>query len=696
MKKLTKLANSLRYAFNKNDDVFALMKRGYYVAKNEGLDGIKHRVNVFHNNDQYERGVFGAYSDISSPYKESYRTRFELANKNKSEYIEEWKSRNFDYETKLIAFYLPQFHCFPENDEWWGKGFTEWRNATKACPQFVGHEQPLLPSDLGFYDLENKNILPQQAELAKNYGLHGFCFHYYWFSGKKLMELPIKQFYENKSIDLNFSICWANENWTRRWDGNEEDVLIGQNHSVEIDSNFINDVADYLRDPRYIKVDGKLLLTVYRPAVIPDIKTVVNNWRKYCKDNNIGELHLVMAKSFEQTDPSEYGFDAAVEFPPHQLGEIVAPESPSSYEMLNHSFSGLIFDYNKVVDAKAKQYHEDKTTDLYRTVFPSWDNEARKPGRGHVFTGSTPSKYQTWLENAIEYSLNNKVNDESVVFINAWNEWAEGAVLEPSINFGHNYLKATQQSLERSKVHELCISKNEAFLKKESKRENLVVLHLYYDDLFEELFEKISNISDADVIINFGNDITYLRAEKILNSFGNVAGFVFENRGRDILPLFEVMEFVENLPYKRVIKIHSKKSKHRIDGEQWRQQLVNSIIGSPDVVSKNFSLLDNGAKLVAPTGHLFNSLDYFGSNESHMSRLTELKSSELARVNYKFPAGSMYIADFKSLKEFCHKVNDLDLDFEQELGQVDGTLAHALERYLGYYFENNALKMVES
>ncbi len=363
-----------------------------------------------------------------------------------SDYVEK-AARPYDLALspiKTIAFYLPQFHPIPENDAWWGKGFTEWTNTSKAVPQFIGHYQPHLPDALGFYDLRIVDVQRQQAELAKHYGIFGFCYHHYWFGGKRLLERPFQQIMANPDIDLPFCLCWANENWSRRWDGMEQDILIAQDYSPEDDLAFIADIAPALRDPRYIRFNGRPVLIVYRVTQLPDARATVQRWRDYCRREGIGELYLVAARSFGITDPRPYGFDASVEFPPHNAGSV---EITDQVTMVNPGFEGVVYDF----EAMAQSYH-DITSDypILKTVSPGWDNEARKPGKGHIFHGASPETYAAWLARACEQTLagaQRNPDQAPFVFINAWNEWAEGAHLEPDRHFGYGYLEKTAQIL---------------------------------------------------------------------------------------------------------------------------------------------------------------------------------------------------------------------------------------------------------
>jgi len=339
--------------------------------------------------------------------------------------------------SQCIAFYLPQYHRIKENDEWWGKGFTEWTNVTKSLPQFSGHVQPKLPGEFGFYDLLNPSILEEQIALAKEYMINGFCFHYYWFNGRRLLEKPVDIFLEDKKkYDFPFCVCWANENWTRRWDGQENDVLLGQTHTKESDEKFIYDMIKLFKDERYIKIQGKPMLIVYRASLLPDALKTTSLWRKICVKEGIGGIHLVAAQTFGISDPRKYGFDAAVEFPPHGLN---VPDISPHIPTLNPEFSGKIYGYEDVV--KASKYPKLTPYKVYKTVFPGWDNSARKGVHSHIFAYSSPCFFEGWVKNTVKYT-ENRLEGDKLFFVNAWNEWAEGAHLEPCRHYGYASLNA--------------------------------------------------------------------------------------------------------------------------------------------------------------------------------------------------------------------------------------------------------------
>ena len=347
---------------------------------------------------------------------------------------------------KLIAFYLPQFHPIPENDVWWGRGFTEWTNVSKAVPQFPGHYLPRLPGELGYYDLRIPDVQKRQIELAKQYGIHGFSFYYYWFAGKKLLEGPIEQFLKDRKVDFPFCLTWANENWTRRWDGKENEILIQQVHTPETDNEFIRNIEPFLLDERYIRIGNRPVLVVYRVELMPDPMATVERWREYCIKHSLGNPYLMAAQTFGFEDPRPVGFDAAIQFPPHnQLHNPSLAYSPK-IKYANPDYDSLVFSYPAVVKYKEND-PEDTPFNLFKTVMPSWDNEPRKPGGGTIFTDSTPELYKRWLQVACRWTINTHPPEERLVFINAWNEWGESAYLEPDRRFGYAYLEATKDAL---------------------------------------------------------------------------------------------------------------------------------------------------------------------------------------------------------------------------------------------------------
>ena len=384
---------------------------------------------------------------VFNQYKAIYTKNLHNSNREKLSEFVNYTQYNFNQNSlpvKLIAFYLPQYHPIKENDEWWGKGFTEWRNVVKGVPNFVGHYQPHIPGELGFYDLRIPEVQEQQIKLARNFGVYGFCFYYYWFSGKRLLDRPIFQYLNNQDLDFPFCLCWANENWTRTWDGANQDILIEQKYKTNDVEEFIRDISPFLKDNRYIKVDGKPLLLIYRVNEIPDPKEWSKRIRIESRKLDIGELCLAAVQSFGIKNPHHYGMDIAVEFPPHHLGE--AEIDSKTFKIINQEFSGKIFDYKKATELMINK--EDGNYTLYKTIMPSWDNTARRQNNPHIFVNSNPEAFQKWLFDAINYSRSHNKKDQNIVFVNAWNEWAEAAYLEPDQWYGYAYLDKIAKTLK--------------------------------------------------------------------------------------------------------------------------------------------------------------------------------------------------------------------------------------------------------
>ncbi|WP_299357075.1 glycoside hydrolase family 99-like domain-containing protein [uncultured Shimia sp.] len=362
----------------------------------------------------------------------------------------------FDPKVKLIAHYLPQFHPVEENDEWWGKGFTEWTNVGKAVPNYPGHYQPHCPIHLGYYDLRLPEIMEEQAKIAKAYGIGGFSYYFYWFGGKTLLERPLQQMLQRPEIDMPFCLNWANENWTRRWDGSEHDVLISQDHSIADSVAMLRHVRPYMEDPRYITIDGKPVFIVYRANIIPDICAITEAWRAEAKRWGLPGLYLIAVQSFDIKDPGVLGFDATCEFPPHQARR---KDITDNMQVFNPDFAGAIYDYGTMIAGSKAQREKDYK--CFRSVVLSWDNTARNQNAARIFERFSISAYKDWLTTLCRQVLHQPkyTEDEKIVFINAWNEWAEGTHLEPDRKYGFAYLQATADAVRTA---EECSQTNSA------------------------------------------------------------------------------------------------------------------------------------------------------------------------------------------------------------------------------------------
>jgi hypothetical protein len=383
-----------------------------------------------------------------------------------------------------IALYLPQYHPIPENDEWWGKGFTEWRNVVRARPRFKGHYQPHLPSDLGFYDLRIPEVREAQVQLAREYGIYGFCYYHYWFNGKELLERPFREVIESGKPDFPFMLCWANENWTRVWDGGNNEVLIEQKYSEEDDIAHINYLIPFFRDRRYIKVNGRPVFIVYKDALFPDIDRTVQIFRNECAKHNI-DIYLCKFDRVKDTldlNNSGINFDAAIEFQPlsatylefiSKISKIdnslfsinkrylypktyikfILKKAGVSYRYLNSvRFNGdNIISYKEFIDYDLRKEFKESGIKLYPCVSPGFDNSSRRTGlSATIFQGSTPDLFKKWVKGKIT-KFQPYSEEENFIFINAWNEWAEGNHLEPCVKWGDAYLKAFQEGLGETK-----------------------------------------------------------------------------------------------------------------------------------------------------------------------------------------------------------------------------------------------------
>ena len=348
---------------------------------------------------------------------------------------------------RAIAFHLPQFHVIPENDRWWGNGFTDWTHVRQGEPLFEGHYQPHEPAQGNYYDLSDTDVLAQQAELALAHGLEGFCFYHYWFDGLRLLEKPVDQLLSHPDIDLPFCLCWANENWTRRWDGGEQGVLMRQHQSPGLVEQFALDLLPYFRDQRYIKINGCPLLLVLRLDNLSDPAKTIATWREVWRREEIGEVYIVGVEHTHPLSPDHTGVDANCEFPPSLMDiDEAVPE-----QTINRVRDPLMVVGDYRLFARQWLARPSPPYRRFRTLLPSWDNSPRhRRGGAALLVGASPEHYEDWLRQTAALTLAEQSGEERLVFIKAWNEWGEGCHLEPDARFGMRYLAATKRVLGAS------------------------------------------------------------------------------------------------------------------------------------------------------------------------------------------------------------------------------------------------------
>ncbi|MFA6837078.1 MAG: glycoside hydrolase family 99-like domain-containing protein [Fibrobacteraceae bacterium] len=361
---------------------------------------------------------------------------------------------------KALAFYLPQFHPTPENNRWWGPGFSEWHNVSKAKPLFKGHRQPQIPADLGFYDLRCEDTRREQVELAKAYGIDGFCYYHYWFSGKRLLNEPFDRMLHDKT-SLPFCLCWANETWSRTWDGKERDILIKQEYSEEDFRAHARFLAPIFKDPRYIQINGEPLFLIYCLGNIPDIDRALNTFRTEFQKCGIDKVHLCAVRSISMSlDESallRLGISDIVDFEPNPANFPPRKIMGKGFRFLQRIWNQLFpafavnsilrLSYKAVAQNALARYSKPSCITHYPTVFPNWDNSPRRKA-ATIIQNPAPELFEDWVRRAKSVAERNPP-EQQFLFINAWNEWAESAHLEPDRNMGHSYLEALRKGLGR-------------------------------------------------------------------------------------------------------------------------------------------------------------------------------------------------------------------------------------------------------
>lgn len=363
-------------------------------------------------------------------------------------------SENFsatDEKVNIIAFHLPQFHTFPENDQWWGEGFTEWVNVKRARPLFENHRQPRVPWKQYYYNMLDLDTLRRQAELSQKYGIGGFCYYHYWFDGKLLMEKPVELLLNNKDIKQKFCFCWANEPWTRSWDGKNGSVLVNQRYGRQDDwEKHLQYLIPFFMDKRYIRMDGMPVFVIYRTNNIPCFPEMVQYWKRRCRELGLKGLYLIEERNYYQDRPAATCSDAVLDFEPmytlqydRNILEKFTQRIKSNYKNLRFHNGLRFYDYDSIWKHIIKRRRDEVVHDWIPGAFVDWDNTPRRGDEGIVFLNGCPDKFCNYLGQLLNKAKGTK---RGLVFINAWNEWAEGAYLEPDQRWDDQYLKAVMRA----------------------------------------------------------------------------------------------------------------------------------------------------------------------------------------------------------------------------------------------------------
>ena len=370
---------------------------------------------------------------------------------------------------KIVPIYFPQFHEIRENNLWWGKGFTDWTNVKSAKPLYEGHHQPRIPLGQNYYDLSDKENVKWQIDLAKKYAIHGFQIYHYWFDGKLVLNIPKEHFLNNKNFDIPFSLSWANERWTTRWEGADEKVILEQTHEPSIEKweqHFLY-LLDFFKDKRYIRIDNKPIFTIYRPHLVKKLDDMIAYWQKRARECGLNGIYMIAVKSFEFANQRILdSFNACMHFQPFETVNSSAMLGKSTYihkilRRLPESLLNIIrkmkkktrktykvYDYDAVCRHMIASVSDNEKTDVYHSIFLEWDNTARYKEGATIYQGCTPERFEFWLDKLCRKVLESGTG-EKIIFINAWNEWAEGTYLEPDEKNGYGYLEAVKRCVEK-------------------------------------------------------------------------------------------------------------------------------------------------------------------------------------------------------------------------------------------------------
>ena len=579
-------------------------------------------------------------------------TNFEIDNKI-SDYEKDYDFSGFKTDIKAIALYLPQFHSIEENDKIWGKGFTEWTNVKKCLPIYKGHHQPRIPGDmfgyLGYYDLTNINSIKIQINLAKSHGIYGFGIYYYWFSGKQLLEKPLNIFI-NSNINFHFLLIWANENWTKKWNGKNEDVFMKQEYKLKDPINFIKDIKKYLIDKRYIRIDDKPILGLYEPNKVPNLREVIKIWRQKSRQFGIGEIFILISINYNKLEKFQNLnlFDAAYEFPPR-----------NSFH--NHRIPGkktLI--YSELL-YKSKNLNE-SNFNLHKLLFfrgsmIEWDNCPRM-NTCEIFDHYSPEQFYLYNKIIVEWTKKHYYNYLRFIFINAWNEWGEGSYLEPDDLYGY----ASINSLSKA-IFNISYIQNYNLKNLIGKNTIAVFVYMNNEKLIADLIDKANNIPlNFDLFFYLGDKINVNQAGQYIKINTKANYFAFETSLKSVKNMaFFLLNFQNQIKnYKYVCNININNHKNIYYFDELNNYILNNLLGTKQIISEILTDFENNNNLgfIFPEKY-YKSLYQFGENNNYFNLsyiniiLKKINSSINDVPDTKdYPEENMFWAKVKAIYPF--------------------------------------------
>ena len=614
---------------------------------------------------------------------------------------------------RILAFFLPQFHRDAVNEQAWGPGFTEWRNVTKARPLFAAHQQPKLPADLGFYNLTSPQAWREQQELSSRYGIEGFVLYHYWFAGVCPLEASLQTLLAHPEINQRFCLCWANESWTRRWDGGDEEVILGQDYAGESPESLADYLLPFLSDSRCIREGDKPLYLIYRPDLLPDAADFLGRLRSRLQSVGI-EISLGRVLSFRANPQDALGplFDFAVQFPVHgshrQVNPCIAmPPMRQVFDPLKLTQTALMH-YGAWAREQTRCYQQllaDSAGGIpvFPAVMPDFDNTARRGNRGGtLFMHRSGRAFFEWAQNVLNLVRRvNFVNQKRFVrqpflFLCSWNEWAEGSVMEPSLQLGYHHL---------NELYRACVSTDQerediiqaSRLGHQRRHRDALIYHLYYPDLVKDaaqVFERCKK--DFDIYVSVSSLISASHLHRLIAACGGHCVInEFPNCGYDIYPLFRILtdselQVIDH--YRWILKLHSKRSGHRNDAAQWSDALRDSLC------DLDLSSIDPQVGMVMPEMSTLRVSDFIGSNRRELKVILGLLGVPAKALNNShFAAGSMYLIRTDCFAAFHQQLPRIVELLGEEGYRIDGSYAHAMERCMqllayksGFYMRSTA------